>query len=250
MKFSDALAFSMNSALRGKARSLLSVCAIAIGVASVILILSIGEGSRTAIAGQLDKIGMEGVLVYPKESAANAGVALQPEDADYLKNRIPSISTAMPLSSEYGSYQLRNWQGNAFIYGADTQMLTVLGTRTLYGRCFSEPEVQSAAQVVLISESLARTVYGRENIVGKTMVLSSNQSSREFEIIGVLPDQTEAVTQLVGEMLPEFIYVPHTALQALSGNKGINQIILRGETGADSVGERAVRALNGRYEYP
>ena len=74
MKLSDIFRLACGNFLRGRIRSLLTICSISIGVASVIMILTIREGSRAAIAGQLDRLGLDGIrytqsrLPYPRGS--------------------------------------------------------------------------------------------------------------------------------------------------------------------------------------
>ena len=63
MKLIDIFRLACGNFLRGRIRSLLTICSISIGVASVIIILTIGDGSRTAIAEQLDRLGLERIMI-------------------------------------------------------------------------------------------------------------------------------------------------------------------------------------------
>ena len=76
----------------------------------MILVLALGDGSRTAISNELDRMGLEGIMIYPKQAAISQGVSLAGSDAYELVANVEGIDKSMPVMIRYGSYRLKNWQ--------------------------------------------------------------------------------------------------------------------------------------------
>lgn len=247
MKFIDILRFSAANFLRGRLRSLLTICSISIGVASVILVLALGDGSRTAISNELDRMGLEGIMIYPKQAAISQGVSLAGSDAYELVANVEGIDKSMPIMIRYGSYRLKNWQGNAMIYGVDPTMRDVLKVELLYGRLLNTQDTSARRDVVVVSDDLAEMIYMRKNIVGKELKLFIGERSRSFEIVGIVSSQQNSLAQMLGG-LPKFFYVPYTSLMALANEDAIDEVIILSES--EVVADRAVSYLDRKYSSP
>ena len=245
MRIIDILHFSFSNVFRARLRSLLTIFSRAIGVASVVLVLLLGDGSRAAVADQLDKIGLEGIMVYPKQTAVAQGINLREDDAHDLLRNVEGIDKAMPVLIRYGSYKIKNWQGNALIYGVDVAMRDILKVDLLYGRLPNKTDIEAKRPVAIVNSGFAEMVYKRKNITGKTIKLYIGTYSMEFEIIGIISSQDDGLSQLLGDMLPEFIYIPYSTAMVLSKENVIDEIILKASD--EAAAERAVSYLDGKY---
>lgn len=245
MKLSDIFRLACDNFLRGRIRSLLTICSISIGVASVIMILTIGEGSRAAIAGQLDRLGLDGIMIYPKQTAVSQGIELNGRDAYELSENIQGIYKSMPIMVRYGSYRIKNWQGNALVYGVDETMRDVLKVDLLYGRMLNRTDVKARKNVVVISSDFAEMVYLRKNIVGKKLRIFIGTESEDFEIIGVVSAQKDGISQLLGDSLPQFFYVPYTSLMYLADEESVDEVVILSDD--EAVAAKAVSYLNRKY---
>jgi putative ABC transport system permease protein len=245
MRLPDVIRLSLHNVYRARFRTLLTIFSIAIGVASVVLVLSLGDGSRSAIADQLDKIGLEGIMIYPKQTAIAQGISLQVDDALDLYRNVDGVDKAMPVLIRYGSYKLKNWQGNALIYGVDSTMRDILKTDLLYGRLPNRMDIEASKPVAVVNSDFAEMIYKRKNIVGKRIKLIIGSYGMEFEVIGVISTRDDGLSQLLGEALPEFIYIPYSAAMELSREKSLDEIIIKSTD--DKVGQRAVSYLNRKY---
>lgn len=245
MKLSDVLRLSLGNFLRGRMRSLLTICSISIGVASVIMILTLGDGSRAAIAEQLDRIGLEGIMIYPKQTAISQGIALKGQDAYELAANIQGIDKSMPIMVRYGSYRMKNWQGNALVYGVDGTMRDVLKVDLLYGRLLNRMDVNARKKVAVLSSDFAEMVYKRKNIVGKDFKLYIGTRFEEFEVIGIVSSHQDGLSQLLGDSLPQFFYVPYTSLMDLANEDTVDEVVILSDDETAAV--RAVSYLNRKY---
>ena len=227
--------------------ALLTICSISIGVASVILVLALGDGSRTAISNELDRMGLEGIMIYPKQAAISQGVSFAGSDAYELVANVEGIDKSMPVMIRYGSYRLKKWQGNAMIYGVDPTMRDVLKVELLYGRLLNTQDTSARRDVVVVSDDLAEMIYMRKNIVGKELKLFIGERSRSFEIVGIVSSQQNSLAQMLGG-LPKFFYVPYTSLMALANEDAIDEVIILSES--EVVADRAVSYLDRKYSSP
>lgn len=244
MQISDLFRLALRNALRSKLRSTLTISAIAIGVFATIIISAAGNAAVIAIGEQLDSLGISGTLVYPTKIAETNGIKLSNEDAEEIAECVGGINTAMPLIVRYGTYKIKNWQGNSVIYGVDEHVSELLDVKLLYGRYPNKSEVSAAEKVAVVDSSFAQKIYNRENIVGKKISLCIGSTYHEFNIIGIISPQSSGISSIIGETLPVFIYTPFTAAQILCGTPTIDQILIDAHSQNSA---EAVEFLNRRY---
>ncbi len=247
MRLVDVLRLSLRNILRGRVRSVLTIFATGIGVFATILVLAIGSTARQTVTGELEALGVSGVSIHPKKVAADNGLRLQPEDAVRVSDGVEGVDSALAVMIRYGSYSMKNWQGNAVVFGTGSELGDTLDLELLHGRLISDADVRSGGNVVVVSADFAEMVYGRSNIVGKTMRLTAG-GSREVEVIGVIRSQSAGLEALLGQSLPNFFYLPHSTLAAMSGESGTDQILIT--TSEDEAVEASVNLLERLHRAP
>lgn len=169
-------------------RSALTMLGVIIGVASVILMLAIGEGSRKKVEASISSLGSNQLIVL-SGAAGNAGIRgtagslpnLSFEDVSAV-NELSSVAVAAPVQSIPVQA----------VFGANNKATTVTGTTPAYMRInnmaltagvpFSELDVRTAANVAIIGATVATELFGHDNPVGQTIRLQR----QNFEIVGLL----------------------------------------------------------------
>ncbi|MDR1117462.1 MAG: ABC transporter permease [Oscillospiraceae bacterium] len=242
MRLTDILRLSFINSTRGRLRTAFTVMAIAIGVASTLLVVSVGNGASRAVQGELEKTGLSGISLYPKKAALDSGVNITGEDAVQVMSRVKDVDTAMPLVLKYSSYRLKNWIGNLIICGVNESLSDVMSLELMYGRLITKAEVASASPVIILDNEFAAMAYGRENIVGKTVEVNIGGSNREFEIVGIISSQSNGISRVIGDVIPNISYMPYTTYLKYSGELYVDQIVIN--TQDDKVGERAADLLS------
>lgn len=225
MRISDILRLSLINAFRGKVRTMLTVFASAISVAATILVLAIGVFAEDTVSEQLNALGISGVSIHPKKVASDAGFRLGDDDAVAVMKEIEGVDSALPVVIRYGSYSMKNWRGNAVIFGTGAGLDNSLDVELLYGRFYGESDIRSSANSVIIDADFAEMVYGRRNIVGKTLTITAG-ASREFTVIGVISPQSAGAAALFGDALPTFFYIPQSTLSEMCGAVGADQLLI------------------------
>lgn len=223
---------------RKKFRSILTICGIVIGVASVIIIGTIGNGATYEVNKQLDSFGINGINISQKKVNIFDTNAKMTEDDLKVCREVTGVEDAMPLVMQSGNAVLRDKQKDAMLWGVGTNAQNMIAFNVIYGRMFTKSQISSRDKVCLIDDTLANEIYKRSNVTGKEISLYMGKSYEKFEIIGVVESGTSLLYNFVGEYMPAFVYLPYTTAQDLRKSSGFDQIMIRGteDTNLDELG--------------
>jgi len=222
-EFIDYIRQALGSLVSHKMRALLSMLGILIGVAAVISMLAIGEGAKTSIETNLNKLGTNIVTVRPG-FRKSAGVALQQGEGSRL-----SVQDAESFLKVYGVKRISSGVNDRarVVYGARNSSTQVMGTGVDYaemkasvpvsGRFFTESENTSRSRVAVIGTTVVKNIFGSENPVGKKIKI--NKVS--FTVIGVLPTKGAAMMRDQDDII---IIPVKTAMFRLLGKTYIDEI--------------------------
>jgi putative ABC transport system permease protein len=186
---SEILRSAVWSLLANKARSLLTMLGVVIGVGAVITMVAVGSGAASVMDEFIAGMGSNLLLVFPgtvrtggSRQAAGSAATLTLADAEILRSEGIFISEVVPET--YGGSQLiygnRNW--NTTIQGATPGILEIRGWPAARGQPFSDADVRGAAKVCLLGETVARNLFGEEDPVGKILRIRRVP----FRVVGVL----------------------------------------------------------------
>jgi len=189
--FISTLRLALNALRRNVLRSALTTLGIVIGIAAVIAMMEIGQGSSAAVAKTIQSMGADNLVVQPG-TAASGGVSfgsgsvitLTPQDADAILRECPAVRAVAPVvrARTQVVYGNRNWVP-FYIYGTTPSFLGVRDWQNLAeGIPFSERDVRNGSKVCLIGQTLVRELFGGRSPLGKE-VRVQNVS---FTVIGVL----------------------------------------------------------------
>lgn len=228
MRIPDLFRLAWGQTRRGGMRSLLCAGTVAIGVLAMSVIGAVGQFAQDEMTTAIRSIGLRGMTCFLTDKTA--GDALTPAFAETVVAAIPEVSAAMPVKYQTGSYQTGHHSGSALLFGVNGEMDEVLDVTLLSGRLFTTGESAQSVRRVVISERLAHTVFGRTEVAGQNIRLKVDGAEGNYEVLGVIRDQTNLATGLAGGAVPEIIYLPYALLAQSS--QDADQILLActGET--------------------
>ncbi|MCC6639478.1 ABC transporter permease [Candidatus Falkowbacteria bacterium] len=185
---------SIQALNRNRGRSLLTMLGIVIGIASVIIVLSVGESAQNLILQQVRSIGSNLVVIFPGESEENGppvsvlGInvtTLTQDDLDKLKERLPIISatTGYVRGTETILYNEESTQSTYM--GVSSEYPLVEDTQVSAGRFFTQEEQESLSTVVVLGSELAQKLFNEQDAVGKRIKIKNTL----FTVIGVLKER-------------------------------------------------------------
>ena len=214
MNISNLLKVAFHALKRNKLRAFLTMLGIIIGVASVIAMLAIGQGSKKSIQDQISSMGTNLVFVMPGSQQRggiqlgnSSAISLTAKDIDAIKAESPSISDISPEVRANGQavYSNKNWPTS--LYGSNTEYLNIKKIEVAEGRCFTEKEVKGAAKVCLIGQTVLENLFGKNaNPIG----LSIRYKKIPFKIIGILKSKG---TNTFGQDQDDLLLAPYTTVQ-------------------------------------
>ncbi|MBE6763469.1 MAG: FtsX-like permease family protein [Ruminococcaceae bacterium] len=209
-------------------RSLLTMSGIVIGVALVAIVTVISAAGEAAVERELENMGLGGLSVTATDMQGVETAVL-----DTLR-AMPQVDSAVPLMIDTSAVSsVRGGTTELMLCGIDSGETQVIGLTQLHGRMLSKADVASSARVCVVDGAVAKAVYARENIVGKTLTLSVGGIYEAFEVVGVT-EAGSALLQNVARLIPGMVYIPYTTMQQLGGRTTFDQLAVRLTEGTDA----------------
>ena len=239
----DLFRCAFQNLTRKKSRTWMTILSIAVGVASVILISSIGAIGTQTVNREIDELGI-GALTVSSNSLGADQIALGEEHLNFL--RIQSqVAEAVPVLTEKARVEMRGLLADGMIWGIDAGAKQIFNLDLQYGRLFRKEDILSGQKICLVDETMAQAFYHRENIVGKKLKISLDGHYETFDIVGVVSSGGNILQNFIGEYVPSFVYIPYTSMQRTLGQNGFDQIALKveEETNIDAFSEQIIREL-------
>ena len=239
MLYKDAFKTATRSLTHGKMRSILTMLGIVIGIASVIILMSIGDSAQGLILNQVQSSGSNLVIVIPgapstgrfSSPAAAQGIvitSLQQQDIDALK-REPSIDFAVPEVRGQAEAVYGNNSATVGYTGSTADFFAVSNlAKVSAGQIFSKSDVDSANHVVVIGPTLAATLFGPNIDPIDKMIRLKNVS---FRVVGIL---SKGGTGAFGVDIGNLAVIPISVAQTqLLGINYFNVIIVQANASYD-----------------
>lgn len=191
MNFLNLTKVSINAVLSNKMRSFLSMLGIIIGVAAVIAMMSIGQGSKESIRKELSTMGTNMLTIRPGADTGPGGVRQDPSSMQTLKmadyEKIVSnkqfVRYVSPEVSASGQVVFGNNNTSTSVYGESTEYLDIKQWEVEDGCCFTEEDIRKSAKVCVVGSTVVKELFGEgADAVGKNIRFKSIP----MRIIGVL----------------------------------------------------------------
>jgi putative ABC transport system permease protein len=225
MMILNAVVLAIREIRRNVLRSSLTALGIIIGVAAVIVMVTLGNGATASVTADIASLGSNQLTVMPGQrrgpgGASDSAKPFRQQDVDILARDVPSITAVAPVSSV----------GLSAISGSKNRSTTVTGTSNAYfesgnwrltsGRFFSDSELRAGAAVCVIGETVRKELFGSGDPVGERLRLKS----LSCDVIGLLRGKGK---NTFGMDRDDTVVIPLRTLQRrLSGNTDIAQIQL------------------------
>lgn len=234
-------------------RTLLTMLGIIIGIASVICVVALGEGSQRQVLANINNLGTNTIEVFAGRRAGDTRsskvTSLSIDDAEELAEQ-PYAAAVTPTVSTSGTVRFSTLESNAQVNGVGDQYFEVRGAQFIMGSPFDAESVRARAQEVVIDDATRKALFPDRGDGGVGKVILIGQAP--FRVIGVIRTiQTGGFG--AGQNLS--LFLPYTAVQTrILGTTSLRSIMLRVSDEIDqSTAERAVTALltqrHGRMDF-
>lgn len=214
MNYLNVIMIALNALIRNKFRAFLTMLGIIIGVASVIAMLAIGQGSKLSIQEEMSEMGTNMIFIMPGDDrpggvrmSSSELESMKLTDVEAIKKECTAVSAVSPVVNSGGQvvYGNNNWPGS--IYGVNEEYMEIRKYKLESGRNFSERELKTYAKVCVIGKTIVENLFGEsENPIGKSIRFGNIP----FKVIGVLMEKGE---NGMGLDQDDIILSPYTTIQ-------------------------------------
>ena len=220
----EALRMALLAMNAHRLRTSLTMLGIIIGIAAVVSVVALGEGSRQKILEDISEIGTNTVEVFPGKDFGDEKAltirTLVPADAEAL-SRESYVDSVTPEVSTSNTLRYRNVAVNGSIQGVGEQYFRVRAVKLAQGKFFDATSVARRAQEVVIDESTRKTLFGSHtDPIGQVVFLGSMPA----RVIGV----TKKNDTVFGNNETLNVWIPYTtALSRVLGQQHLKSITVR-----------------------
>jgi putative ABC transport system permease protein len=198
-----------------KLRSFLTILGVVIGVAAVIILMSVGKGTTANIISSISSLGTNIVYVQPGSSSSGgvrmgfgSASTITQEDAKAIANEISNITAVAPYATSnsqviYGSNNM-----NVRITGVTVEYEAVLSVNLDDGEFFSQYQYDTKAKVAVIGSEVASTLFGEDYPIGEKIKMSNTV----FTVIGLIKSSGSSISM---NSMDQTILIPLTTLQGM-----------------------------------
>ena len=235
---------------RNVMRAILTTLGIVIGIAAVITMMEIGQGSSAAIQRSIASMGANNLMIMPGQATsggvsfgAGTTMTLTPDDVQAILTDCPSVRAAAPLvrSRVQIVYGNKNWVPQQ-IYGTTPDYLTVRDWNDMAeGDPFTDRDVKAANKVCLLGQTEARELFGDQSPVGKEVRLQNVS----FKVVGVLAPKG---ANMMGMDQDDIVLAPWTTIKYRVSNSSLQNTNQSAAAGSSSSSlSTAVNTLSNVY---
>jgi putative ABC transport system permease protein len=227
MRLADTLRFARDAAAGYPVRTALSILAMSIGVAAVVILTALGDGARRYVVGQFSSLGTNLIIVLPGRSGtggfnpANAITStprdLSIDDAGSLR-RLPSVRRVAPLAVGTSEIAYGGKLREAMVAGSTAEFIPIRNFELAQGSGLPDEDWNRGSSVAIIGAKLRQEIFGIEPAVGQLVRVGD----RRLRIIGVL----KPVGQGLGMNTDELVIVPVSLAQAMFNSNTLFRVLV------------------------
>lgn len=242
---------AVHNIMANKGRSFLTMLGIIIGIASVISIVSIGEGTKNQMNSEINDIGGGQIFISCSEDAQTDEEWITPEDVSAVRE-LEGIE-GVNISETYQGETVTG-KGNFPLYvsaeGPDAKLVNNINMK--HGTYFGENELMEAQNVCVISDADAKRLFGTDDVVGMTLDITCYDITKTFLIAGITAQKENGTfVSYTYEGMPVSVSVPFTAMDDFTGNVDFfYSMTVQADKSLDTqaVADRVVKLLEKRHQ--
>lgn len=225
MRIADITRTARQSLTGNRNRSLLTMLGVIIGVASVVLMTSVGASIEGLILGQISSIGAKSVVVFPGQVEGAQGVvqagydSLTFDDVEAIQklSTVTKVAPGIMLPVSYATYGREKTEPR--VVGTVPDYFKNREVSVAQGRLLEDADITAVRNVVVLGSEIADNLFGAQNPIGQRVKLGT----RSYQVIGVL----ESVGTQFFQNADEMVFIPLSTARAQSSQKYANMITMQ-----------------------
>ena len=233
MKLKYSIKTAVNGLRTHKSRSALTILGIVIGITSIILVVSLGQGAQNLILSQVKGLGATTVIVLPGKisfgpstAASTMNDSLKEKDLNLIKMKanVPNAKYVMPMVVGAGQAVHGSNVYQVAVFGAGGLVPEIFNIVPDKGYFFTDDDVTSRSAVVVIGYKVKQRLFENDEALGQKIRIKNTT----FKIIGVLPEKGSSSS------FDDAVFMPYTTTQQyITGTKFYSRIVVEADAEAN-----------------
>jgi len=228
----ETVKLALQAIRRNKLRSFLTVLGIVIGVAAVIAMVTIGNGTTAKVTADLSKLGSNLVFVRPGQfgpgRSSEDAKPFNARDVEAISLQIPNLRAVAPVAQQMAKIVSGTQNRNATVMGTESGFFIARDWELESGRAFLPGEIRGGRAACVIGRTVRKELFGGADPIGQNIRVKGVSC----EVIGVLEAKGESS---FGTDQDDIVVMPLRAFQRrLAGNTNISTIYVSAQSGADT----------------
>ncbi len=197
-----------------KGRSFLTMLGIIIGIASVIMVMAVGDGAANAMNSEVAALGSGQISVYCSGDAEEAEEWITPEDLKAIQEQTEGVEGVTPYDSALGTTITGKGEFTVQLKGGSEALQKSVNYNIKRGAYFTESDVEEGSRVCAITDSDAKRLFGSDDVVGMDIELTVNGITGSYRIVGVMQQkENSGFVSYTYEGMPVSLDVPYTSFE-------------------------------------
>ena len=227
MPLLELLLTALDTLRANKVRAVLTTLGVIIGVLSVILLVSLGEGARSYLGDTFAGLGSNLLQIQPgrRETKGFGSPSLGTvykitrEDEQILARRASTIDGVSGVVTGGGTVRYVNRRRDTLILGVSSRFTEIRQLQVEQGRFLSDEDIDARRRFVVLGRTVLLELFGDENPLGKVIKVADG----EFRVIGLM----EHKGQTLGFDLDDIVFIPVTTAMDLFAVEGLSHVLAR-----------------------
>jgi putative ABC transport system permease protein len=226
MDLREAFALALEMLLANRVRSILTTLGVVIGVAAIILLVSLGEGATAYITREMTGLGTNLLIITPGKTQTSGGFhpplastvrKLTYEDAVALRRRGTLLTDAVPVVIGSGKVRYQGASRDTSVIGVTPEFQRVRNLFVEIGQFVGEGDVEGRRRVVVLGRTVKRELFGEENPLGQFVTLADSR----YRVIGIM----ERKGMSLGFDIDDLVFIPVKSAQDLFDTDRLFEIL-------------------------
>ena len=247
----EGLASALKNLYAYKMRSVLTMLGIIIGISSVIMITSLGDGVYQAIQGELGSFNTTSVQVLPRNMMGPPTLNMEDAEAIAMLHNVTGVTGMLELWGQNMTLRNPNETRRGSGWGVDQNYHEIEAVNMRYGRFITEQDVQTSARVAVISPQTSLDVFGFIDSVGHALEIQGNLGRYRLTVVGILDINPGELMMAQTPLNMGMFVLPITTAGQLRGIEGYMDNIsvsLEEPLLSMATAEQITRLLNARHD--
>ena len=231
MRFLNVIKVALRALRRNALRSVLTALGIIIGVAAVIVMVSIGNGAKSQVEASIASLGQNIITVFPGNFTTGgvrggfgSASSLTVEDVQAIQREVAGIAALSPEMNDRAQVLANGLNWNTSIRGEDVSYLDIRLWSVSEGTMFSELDVRSASKVCVIGKTVATQLFPDIDPVGQSLRIRNIP----FKVMGVLATKG---FNYFGQDQDDAVIIPYTShIKRIARRPNLNSIVIQAQT--------------------